>query len=48
MPAGSHVNHFAFDGEAKDRSFTVEILNELHGQWKDLIMKKIENPGLAW
>lgn len=49
IPAGSPANRFAFNGEAKNRTFTVDILNELHKQWDDLVMKKIENSkGLAW
>jgi len=43
MPAGSPANEFAFNGEAKDKAFTVGVLNELHGQWKKLIMKNVEN-----
>ena len=49
MPAGSPANEFAFNGEAKDKAFTVGVLNELHGQWKKLVLKNVENnKGLAW
>lgn len=48
IPAGSPANEFAFNGEAKDKAFTVGILNELHEQWRKLVMKTIENnKGLA-
>lgn len=43
IPAGSPSNEFAFNGEAKNKEFTIEILNELHEQWKKLVMKSVEN-----
>jgi len=43
MPTGAPPNEFAFKGEAKDRKFTVDIIQETHEQWKDLVMKKKEN-----
>jgi len=36
-------NVFAFDGEAKDRDFTIKIIMETHEQWKRLVYKQIEN-----
>lgn len=49
IPAGSPANEFAFNGEAKNKEFTIGVLNELHEQWKKLVMKTVENKkGLAW
>lgn len=48
IPAGSAANEFAFNGEAKNKEFTIGVLNELHEQWKKLVMKTVENKkGLA-
>ncbi|XP_057308816.1 uncharacterized protein LOC130647101 isoform X2 [Hydractinia symbiolongicarpus] len=50
IPAGSHPNHFAFNGEAKNRTFTTDVVMQTHAQWKKLVDKKIEHDkhNLTW
>ena len=43
IPAGSGPNEFAFNGEAKNRVFTFDVVMQTHEQWKKLVLKKIEN-----
>jgi len=43
IPAGSGPNEFAFEGEAKDRKFTFDVIMQTHEQWKKLVLKKMEN-----
>lgn len=43
IPAGSGPNEFAFNGEAKNRAFTFDVVMQTHEQWKKLVLKKIEN-----
>ncbi|CAG0913021.1 unnamed protein product [Notodromas monacha] len=37
MPAGSPPNEFAFDGDAKDQTFALRIIEETHNEWKKLM-----------
>jgi len=39
MPDGKPINEFAFNGEAKDREFAINIVNETHDQWKKMMEK---------
>lgn len=43
IPSGSPPNIFAFNGEAKGKKFTTDIVMHLHEQWNKLVQKKIEN-----
>ncbi|XP_002733172.1 uncharacterized protein LOC100367353 [Saccoglossus kowalevskii] len=47
IPDGKPENQFAFDGEAKDKEFALQIVNQTHEQWKNLVSKKTEKGGLA-
>lgn len=42
IPTGKPENEFAFNGEAKDKAFTTEIIKTTHEQWKSLINKTAE------
>jgi len=37
IPAGSGPNKFAFDGELKDKTFAMKVIEETHEQWKKLM-----------
>lgn len=37
IPDGKLANKFAFDGEAKNAKFALNIIKETHDQWKELI-----------
>uniref|UniRef100_A0A0K2U319 Inorganic pyrophosphatase n=1 Tax=Lepeophtheirus salmonis TaxID=72036 RepID=A0A0K2U319_LEPSM len=37
IPDGKPLNVFAFNGRPKDRAFALNILSELHSQWKSLM-----------
>src|ERR1700722_9637025 len=40
VPDGKPENQFAFNGELKDRSFALRIIEETHEAWKELIEGK--------
>lgn len=42
VPDGKPENQFAFDGELKDRSFALNIIEETHRSWKALIGGKVD------
>lgn len=37
MPTGKPANQFAFNGEAKDKQFALNVITETHEQWKRLV-----------
>eukprot|EP00096_Caligus_rogercresseyi_P004916 TRINITY_DN1956_c0_g1_i1.p1 TRINITY_DN1956_c0_g1~~TRINITY_DN1956_c0_g1_i1.p1 ORF type:complete len:285 (-),score=96.24 TRINITY_DN1956_c0_g1_i1:86-940(-) len=37
IPDGKPPNQFAFNGAPKDKAFAVNVINEVHGQWKSLM-----------
>ncbi|GME68548.1 unnamed protein product [[Candida] boidinii] len=41
LPTGKSENNFAFNGEFKDQDFTINIINECHKDWENLIYNKI-------
>jgi len=47
MPDGKPENEFAFDGEAKNKEFTVDIIGQTHAQWQALVANQVDNGGLA-
>jgi len=47
IPTGKPENQFAFNGEAKDKAFTLDIIKQTHEQWKKLIDGSAESGGLA-
>jgi len=47
IPTGKPENQFAFNGEAKNKAFTVDIINQTHGQWQALVANQVDNGGLA-
>lgn len=47
MPDGKPENQFAFNGEAKNAAFALNIIAEVHQFWKGLIGKEVEAP-ISW
>lgn len=43
IPDGKPANKFAYNSEPKDRSFALQIIDECHNEWRDLITEKIPN-----
>jgi len=43
VPAGKPENEFAFDGEAKNKTFASKIISDTHEHWRNLITNKTEN-----
>lgn len=43
VPDGKPENQFAFNGELKDRSFALNIIEETHRSWKELIEGKVSS-----
>jgi inorganic pyrophosphatase len=37
IPDGKAANDFAFNGQFKDKAFAMQVINETHLMWKDLI-----------
>lgn len=48
MPTGKPPNKFAFEGEAKNRAFAMNIVQETHAQWQNLVHKKCDPGGMSW
>ncbi|XP_056345369.1 inorganic pyrophosphatase 2, mitochondrial isoform X3 [Oenanthe melanoleuca] len=42
VPDGKPENHFAFNGEFKNKDFAVEIIKSTHDHWKSLLHKKAD------
>lgn len=43
VPDDKPENQFAYNGEAKSRDFAMQIINETHDQWKELVTKEGES-----
>jgi inorganic pyrophosphatase len=43
IPDGKPANTFAYNNEAKDRAFALQVAEETHQEWVSLITKKIPN-----
>lgn len=39
IPTGKPENQFAFNGEAKNKAFALEIIEKLHEEWRNLMTK---------
>ena len=48
IPAGKPPNKFAFEGQAKDKSFASRVVAETHDQWRALVTKKCDPSGVNW
>lgn len=44
IPDGKPENHFAFSGEARNRKYATEVIQETHEAWKALIGGQDESP----
>jgi nucleosome-remodeling factor subunit len=47
IPAGKPENQFAFNGEAKNKAFALDIIQQTHQQWQAMVNKKVDSGGLA-
>ncbi|OLY82600.1 Inorganic pyrophosphatase [Smittium mucronatum] len=47
VPDGKPENQFGFGGQAKDKKFTNEIIEETHAFWKKLIASESNSQGLS-
>jgi len=47
MPTGKPPNEFAFNGEAKNKEFAVDIIKQTHKQWQSLLNKSVDGGSLA-
>eukprot|EP01098_Paradermamoeba_levis_P007446 TRINITY_DN3079_c0_g1_i1.p1 TRINITY_DN3079_c0_g1~~TRINITY_DN3079_c0_g1_i1.p1 ORF type:complete len:258 (+),score=93.11 TRINITY_DN3079_c0_g1_i1:119-892(+) len=45
IPDGKPANKFAFEGQAKDKAFALEVIAQNHQFWQDLISGAIPNKG---
>jgi len=43
IPAGKPENKFAFDGEAKDKAFAIQVIEETRQQWQNLVDGKADS-----
>lgn len=43
VPDGKPENNFAFNGEAKNREYTLNVIDETYNQWKQLVSKEGEH-----
>jgi nucleosome-remodeling factor subunit len=44
IPTGKPENQFAFNGEAKNKAFANAIIEQAHGQWRNLIARDGKSP----
>jgi len=47
IPDGNPPNHFAFDGELKDKKFAIKITEETHEQWSALVNGNIDKGAIS-
>ena len=45
IPDGKPKNAFAFNGEAKNKAFALDIISQTAEQWRALVMKEHDNSG---
>jgi inorganic pyrophosphatase len=43
IPDGKPENVFAFSGEAKNKAYALNVINETHEAWKKLLTGKVPN-----
>jgi inorganic pyrophosphatase len=43
MPTGKPANEFAFNGEAKNRDYALQVIEENHHFWRRLITGEVPN-----
>ncbi|KND03014.1 inorganic pyrophosphatase [Spizellomyces punctatus DAOM BR117] len=48
IPDGKPENNFAFSGEAKNKKYATEVINETHEAWHRLITKAVPNKGESY
>lgn len=48
VPDGKPENQFAFNGEAKNAAFAINVVNETHKFWQSLISKEVVSEKISW
>lgn len=48
IPDGKPENQFAFNGEAKNAAFAINIVSEVHKFWNNLMTKEVEVTDISW
>ncbi|PIK59464.1 putative inorganic pyrophosphatase-like, partial [Apostichopus japonicus] len=47
VPDGKPLNTFAFDSKPKDKAFALNIIEQTHGQWRELITGRTDACGIS-
>lgn len=47
IPDGKPENQFAFNGEVQSRDFALQVIDEVHKHWKNLVNKKVDAGGIV-
>ncbi|XP_036200127.1 inorganic pyrophosphatase 2, mitochondrial isoform X6 [Myotis myotis] len=47
VPEGKPENHFAFNGEFKNKAFALEVIKSTHECWKALLMKQCDGGAIS-
>jgi len=47
VPDGKDFNKFAFNSKPKDKDFALTIINQMHGQWQQLMQGKAKPAGIV-
>ncbi|DAZ95223.1 TPA: hypothetical protein N0F65_003458, partial [Lagenidium giganteum] len=48
IPDGKPPSEFAFNGEAMPRDFAVDVIQQTHESWKQLVGREISTPNKLW
>ena len=48
IPDGKPENQFAFNGEAKNRDFALNIVEQVHNFWKALVQSETGEGEISW
>lgn len=48
IPDGKRPSEFAFNGQAQPRDFAVEVIQQTHESWKQLVGNELTNPTKLW
>jgi len=47
IPDGKPANQFAFNNELKDKKFAIEVTEETHHEWQNLVAGKIASKSIS-
>lgn len=48
IPDGKRPSAFAFNGEAQSRDFAVDVIQQTHESWKQLVGRELSTPTTLW